>query len=294
MKLIKKGNILLLVTAAIWGFAFVAQSSAMEHIGPFTFQAVRFLLGATVLLPVILVRSRRGTFAGDKKRMWIGGVLCGITLFIASSFQQMGIALGASTGKAGFITAMYIIIVPILGIFLKKKVGIRIWICALVAVVGLYFLSVKDGFVIEKYDVLLLAGALAFAAQIMLVDYYVPKTDCVGLSAVQFLVTGIMSVVAMLITEHPEMNAIASAWQPVLYGGILSCGVAYTLQVVGQKYTTPGEASIIMSMESPFALLGGMMLLGQIPQYREWIGIGLMFVAIIVSQIKNDNIGDTR
>ena len=155
-------------------------------------------------------------------------------------------------------------------------------------------MSVKDGFAIEKYDVLLLAGALAFAAQIMLVDYYVPKTDCVGLSAVQFLVTGIMSVVAMLITEHPEMNAIASAWQPVLYGGILSCGVAYTLQVVGQKYTTPGEASIIMSMESPFALLGGMMLLGQIPQYREWIGIGLMFVAIIVSQIKNDNIGDTR
>ena len=165
MKSNKKGNVLLFITAAIWGFSFVAQSSAMEHIGPFTFQAIRFLLGAVTLVPLIIVCKKKGNAVYNKKDMWIGGILCGVTLFIASSFQQIAIACGASTGKAGFITAMYIIIVPILGVFLKKRVSARIWICAVVALVGLYFLSVKDGFAIEKYDFLLLAYYLLLQCQ---------------------------------------------------------------------------------------------------------------------------------
>lgn len=295
MKSGTKGYVMLFITAAIWGVSFVAQSSAMDYIGPFTYQALRFLIGALTLVPVLIIRRRKKeTREYNRRYTWFGGILCGAALCAASSFQQIAISYGASTGKAGFITAMYIIIVPVLGIFLRKKVPVRIWICAAVSMAGLYFLSVKDGFTVNRYDILLLAGAFGFAVQIMLVDYFVPKTDGVLLSAIQFMTTGIISLVIMFIRESPDTVIIMKAWKPVLYGGILSCGVAYTLQVIAQKYVSPGESSIIMSFESPFALIGEILILHQIPECKEWIGIGLMFAAIIVSQINKKEIGETE
>lgn len=294
MKKETKGSLLLLLTAFIWGLGFVAQTSAMDDVEPYTFLGIRFLIGSAVLIPVILISDGMHKKKGEYKKMTckerrfllLGGLLCGLALFAGAILQQLGISLGAETGKAGFLTAMYILMVPILGIFFRKKVGLKIWICVLVAVIGIYFLSVKEGFSIKKEDFLLLACALAFSVQIMLVDYFAPKTDAIRLSALQFLVVGVIGIIIMFVKETPDIDAILKAAGPILFAGILSSGVGYTLQVVGQQYAKPTEASLIMSLESAFALLGGMVILHQMPEPKEYIGMGLMFVAIMVSQIE--------
>ena len=284
---------MLLITAAIWGFAFVAQSTAMDSIGPFTFQGIRSVLGGVILIPVFLIidyiKKKEGSYkkmtAQERKTLIKGGLLCGLALCTACCFQQMAIAEDDNSGKAGFITAMYILIVPVLGLFFKKKPSVKLWFCIGAAVVGMYFLCIKDGFTISRSDILLILCAVAFSVQIMLVDHFSPKVDGVRLSCIQFLVTGLISSILMLIFEEPSGAAVKEAWIPILYAGIGSCGIAYTFQIIGQKYTEPVTASLIMSLESAFALLGGMLILKQIPMLREWIGIGLMFTAIMVSQL---------
>ena len=288
-----KGNLLLMLTALIWGCAFVAQSVSMDYIGPFTFQSVRSLLGAAVLVQVFLIldagKKKAGTYQAptgeEKKTLLIAGIVCGCIMTVAANLQQIGIQY-TSAGKAGFITAMYILIVPVLGLFLKKKVPGRIWLCILIAVVGLYLLSVTEGFSsISKGDVYVLLCALAFSFHIMAVDHYAPLVDGVRLSSIQFLICGVLSGILMFLFEEPNLENILNAAVPILYAGIMSCGVAYTLQIIGQKYTRPTIASLIMSLESVFAVLAGIVVLREIPTARETMGCVLMFLAIIIAQL---------
>lgn len=292
-----KNNSMLMLTALIWGSAFVAQSVGMDYIGPFTFNAIRCLMGALVLLPVIWVLGRKSrpksagvqgshTQAGkeDKKTLWIGGILCGIALAAGSSFQQVGL-LYSSAGKAGFITALYILIVPILGIFLGKKVGIKIWAGVGIATVGIYFLCMKEGFHIVFGDLLLMVGALVFAVHILIIDYFAPRVDGVKLSCIQFFVSGILCAVPMLIWEEPTTGAILAAHLPLLYAGVLSCGVAYTLQVIAQKNADPAVASLILSLESVFAALASWVIMHETRTPKELFGCVLVFIAIILAQL---------
>ncbi len=287
-----KGNLMLLLTAAIWGCAFVAQSVSADYIGAFTFQAIRSFIGAIVLLPVIALldaaKKKKGEYkpldAAGKKKLVLAGVICGIILCAASNFQQIGIEY-TTAGKAGFITALYIVIVPIFGFFTGKRPTLRIWLCVLIALVGLYLLSVKDGFSLGRGDLLIMCCALIFSVHIMVVDHYAPLVDGVKLSCIQFFVSGIISAVPMLIFEDVSLAALKAAAVPVLYAGAMSCGVAYTLQIVGQKYTKPAVASLIMSFESVFAVLGGMVILAEIPTPREAVGCVIMFCAIIITQL---------
>lgn len=282
-----QSSLLLLLTAMIWGTAFVAQSVAMDYIEPFTFNAIRFLLGGVVLLPLIALQSRkeRSAETGDKKLLWKGGILCGIVLCIASAFQQLGIQ-GTTVGKTGFITALYIVLVPVFGVFLHKKAGIRLWLSVLVAIFGLYLLCMNtEHFSINHYDVILLLCAASFAVQILCVDHFSPKVDPVKLSCIQFLVCSLLSFLMMVLTEHPSMAAVMTAWQPILYAGILSCGVAYTLQVVAQTNLNPVIASLIMSLESVISAIAGWLVLGQHLSGREIAGCVVMFVAIILAQL---------
>lgn len=285
-----KGPLMLLMAAAIWGFAFVAQSTAMDKVGPFTFLATRSILGALVLVPIIVIKDKFGKNKDVTKeskvisKLLTGGILCGVALAAASCFQQFGICY-TTASKSGFITAMYILIVPLMGLFFKKKVSLKLWFCVLIAVVGMYLLCVKEGLHINIGDVLTFVCAVFFAVQIMIVDYYSPRVDGVKLSCIQFLVTAIISGVLMFIFEKPSVTNIMSAWLPIAYAGVCSSGVAFTLQILGQKYTEPTVASLIMSFESVFATIGGVLILKEIPGVREWVGIGLMFVAIMVSQI---------
>lgn len=285
-----KGPLMLLMAAAIWGFAFVAQSTAMDKVGPFTFLATRSILGALVLVPIIVIKDKFGKNKDVTKeskgisKLLMGGILCGVALAAASCFQQFGICY-TTASKSGFITAMYILIVPLMGLFFKKKVSLKLWFCVLIAVVGMYLLCVKEGLHINIGDVLTFVCAVFFAVQIMIVDYYSPRVDGVKLSCIQFLVTAIISGVLMFIFEKPSVTNIMSAWLPIAYAGVCSSGVAFTLQILGQKYTEPTVASLIMSFESVFATIGGVLILKEIPGVREWVGIGLMFVAIMVSQI---------
>lgn len=286
-------SLLLLLTATIWGTAFVAQSTGMEYIGPFTMNATRCFLGGLVLLPVIFLMNRKKT-AGDEaektepaennKALYTGGILCGILLCIASNLQQIGIKY-TTVGKAGFITALYIIIVPILGIFAHKKVGAKIWIGVVLAVAGLYLLCMKEGFSLTMGDRYVLACALFFSFHILVVDYFSPKVDGVKLSCIQFFTCSILSGIGMVIWEQPQIAQILEAWVPICYSGILSCGVGYTLQIVGQKGMNPTVASLIMSLESVVAAIAGFLLLGQKMSSRELAGCILMFGAIILAQL---------
>lgn len=288
-----KGNLILLITALIWGCAFVAQSIGMDHIGPFTFQCTRSLIGSAVLVPVILFLDRKqkndGTYVtpnpAQKKLQITAGLVCGVIMTIAANLQQYGIQY-TTAAKAGFITALYILIVPILGLFMKQKVSPKLWGCVVLALVGLYMLSVTEGFsAINKGDIYILLCAVAFAFHITAVDFYADRVDGVRLSCVQFLVCGILSGVMMLMYETPNLSSLMDAALPIAYAGIMSCGVAYTLQIIGQKYTNPTMASMIMSLESVFAVLGGMVILREIPTMREAFGCILMFIAIIIPQL---------
>lgn len=290
-----KSSLILLLTATIWGVAFVAQSVGMEYIGPFTFNAIRCVLGGLVLIPVILVlKKKKETGAEnqekeDKKTLWAGGIACGVILCIASNLQQFGI-MEASVGKSGFFTALYIMMIPVIGIFIGKRPGIKLWFCVALAVVGMYLLCMKDGsFTIERADIMLLLCALAFSFHILVVDYFSPKVDGVKMSCIQFFVCGVLSAVGMLFTETPDISNIQAAWLPLLYAGLLSCGVGYTLQIVGQKGINPVIASLIMSLESVISALAGWVILGQVLSPKEILGCVLMFVAIIITQIPIGN-----
>ncbi len=290
-----KSSLILLLTATIWGVAFVAQSVGMEYIGPFTFNAIRCVLGGLVLIPVILVlKKKKETGAEnqekeDKKTLWAGGIACGVILCIASNLQQFGI-MEASVGKSGFFTALYIVMIPVIGIFIGKRQGIKLWFCVALAVVGMYLLCMKDGsFTIERADIMLLLCALAFSFHILVVDYFSPKVDGVKMSCIQFFVCGVLSAVGMLFTETPDISNIQAAWLPLLYAGLLSCGVGYTLQIVGQKGINPVIASLIMSLESVISALAGWVILGQVLSPKEILGCVLMFVAIIITQIPIGN-----
>ena len=290
-----KSSLILLLTATIWGVAFVAQSVGMEYIGPFTFNAIRCVLGGLVLIPVILVlKKKKETGAEnqekeDKKTLGAGGIACGVILCIASNLQQFGI-MEASVGKSGFFTALYIVMIPVIGIFIGKRPGIKLWFCVALAVVGMYLLCMKDGsFTIERADIMLLLCALAFSFHILVVDYFSPKVDGVKMSCIQFFVCGVLSAVGMLFTETPDISNIQAAWLPLLYAGLLSCGVGYTLQIVGQKGINPVIASLIMSLESVISALAGWVILGQVLSPKEILGCVLMFVAIIITQIPIGN-----
>lgn len=285
---------LLLLTATIWGVAFVAQSVGMEYIGPFTFNAVRNLIGAVVLLPCIAllkkVRTSERTAVADKRATVIGGLCCGVFLLVASSLQQIGI-MYTTVGKAGFITAMYIVLVPLGGIFLKKKVGARVWFAVLLAVAGLYLLCMTDGgFSLQKGDILVLACALAFAVHILVIDHFSSKVDGVKMSCIQFFVCAVLSGVCMLLFESPDMAAILQAWVPVLYAGVFSCGVGYTLQIIGQRGLNPTVASLILSLESVVSVIAGWLILHQAMSGRELSGCVLMFAAIILVQLPEGKI----
>jgi len=291
---------LLLLAAMIWGVAFVAQNTLSDTVEPFTVNAVRSLIAAVALIPVAAVTRRmRGErlperTPADRRRLIKASLICGSMLFVSVNLQQFGIALypeGApAEAHSGFLTAMYILFVPLLGLFLKKRPGLFVWLGVGVAVAGLYFLCLAGGFdALYTGDVLVLICGLSFAVQILCVDHYIAEVDPVKLSSLQFLVTGVLSAVLMLIFEHPAANAILGAWQPILYLALLSSAVGYTLQIVGQKYAkNPTLASILMSMESVFALLGGMVIMGVVPTGSEMIGCSLMLVAIIVAQLPEE------
>lgn len=281
-------NLLLALTAFIWGSAFVAQSVGMDHVGPFTFNSIRSFMGGIVLLPVILILRRQSGRTNKNEKngllLWIGGICCGIALAAASSLQQIGL-IYTSAGKAGFITAMYILIVPVMGIFIGKKAGMKTWIGVALAVAGMYFLCITDGFHMARGDFLVFLCAVIFSVHILLIDYFSPKTDGVALSCIQFFVCGIWCAVPMLISERPKIAEIAGAWMPLAYAGVLSCGVGYTLQIVAQKNTDPTVASLILSLESVFSVLTGWVILGEKLSGRELFGCVLVFIAVILAQL---------
>lgn len=285
-----KNAAILMLTAFIWGTAFVAQSVGMDYLGPFTFNGVRSLIGAAALLPCIwllqILNKKEGTVKeeGSRKDLIIGGIACGLLLFAASSLQQIGIQY-TSAGKAGFITAFYIVIVPVLGIFLHKKIGWKVWIAVLLALAGLYFLCITEKFTIGKGDIFIFLCALVFSLHIMVIDHFSPKVDGVKMSCIQFLVCGIVSIPFMVLTETPRLDAMLAGWFPLVYAGVFSCGVAYTLQIVGQKNVNPAIASLILSLESCFSVLAGWMILGERLSVRESAGCILMFAAIILAQL---------
>ena len=286
-----KHSLLLLLTAAIWGFAFVAQSVGMDYVKPFTFTTARSLIGGVVLLPVIFYRGHAAGQSGRQRRLcWKaalpGGIICGILLCIATNLQQIGIQY-TTVGKSGFITAMYIVLVPIIGIFFRKKTSARIWISILLSVCGLYFLCMTDGIThLQRGDFYTLCCALAFSLQILAVDYFAPIADNVMLACIEFFACGICSLVPALLLEHPQMHLLLAAWLPILYAGVCSNGIAYTLQFFAQRGLPPAAASILMSMESVFSLLAGFLILQERLSSRELIGCVLMFSAIILVQLK--------
>ncbi len=285
------GPLILLITSIVWGLCFVAQTAGMDYVGPFTFHSTRSFLGAAVLVPVILtidaVKKKKGTYVAptrqSRKNLLVAGVLCGLALCIASCFQQYGMYLGTGAGKSGFITAFYVVLVPIAAIFIGRKCDLKTWLCVPVAIVGLYLLCIGESFKIEAGDIYVLGSAFFFTIQILLIDKLGPKVDGVRLAALEFLFGGILAGIPALIFEHPTWSLIVTAGASILYAGIMSCGVAYTLQIIGQKYTHPAVASIIMSAEAVFALISGMIILGEMPTLREGFGCILMLAAIVVA-----------
>ena len=324
-KIQMRQSLLLLLTATIWGVAFVAQSVGMEYVGPLTFSCVRSLLGGIVLIPCIwfLGRHERASHPGrevsrykagksqgeravqkekgkrDKgadRELLAGGMICGLLLCLASNFQQFGIA-HTSVGKAGFITALYIVIVPILGLLFHKKCRPLIWLGVCLAVAGLYFLcmaggdaqavagQIFPGIPIGKGDFLVFICALLFSGHILAIDYFTERVDGVKMSCIQFWVCGIVSGIGMFLAEEPHFPAILMAWKELLYAGVMSCGVAYTLQIVGQKGMDPTVASLILSLESVISALAGLFILGQKLSGAEILGCILMFAAIVLAQL---------
>lgn len=286
-----RSSLLLLITAMIWGFAFVAQRVGMEHLEPFTYNGIRFGLGGLSLIPVIRVFSRSDSDKGNKEEdndrlVFKYGILAGSVLFIGATLQQVGL-LYTTAAKAGFITTLYIIIVPILGLFLNHKVTSNIWIGAIIATVGLYFLSINEDLTIGFGDLLQLIGAFFWAIHIIIIGFFTKKVNSLKLSSMQFATCSILSLIVALIFEDIQMTNIIKAIVPVLYGGLMSVGIAYTLQVVAQRHAKASHAAIAMSMESVFAAIGGMIILGERLPARGLVGCILMLVGMLISQADN-------
>lgn len=287
-----RSSLMLMLTALIWGAAFVAQSVGMDYVKPFTFNAARFLIGGVVLIPCIFILRRfqeeealSRAAAVRRRNMGIrGGLWCGVAICVASSLQQFGVAQ-TTVGKAGFITALYIIIVPVLGLFAGKKVAATLWFSIVLATIGMYLLCLSGGLSVSRGDLLVFLCAIGFSFHILVIDYFSPKADGVLISCVQFFTAGVICLILALIFERPDWQSVAAAWAPILYAGVMSCGVAYTMQVVAQKDTDPVVASLILSLESVFSLLAGWVILGQVLSGRELFGCVLVFAAIILAQL---------
>ncbi len=300
MKEQMKKSGLLLFAAMIWGFAFVAQSTGGDEVGAYTFNCLRSLIGSFVLLPVVhfmdTKRAKNETATKKDKRMLLkAGIFCGLALSISSNLQQVGITLGTPAGKAGFLTTCYILLVPILGIFLKKKCSMNIWIGVGLSLVGLYLLCMSGSLSVGLADGLLLLCALGFSIHILVVDHFSPLVDGVKLSCIQFLVSGIISAIPMFFVDMKHsvagmaswVSSLGSftAWVAILYAGVLSCGVAYTLQIIGQNGLNPTIASLLMSFESVFSVIGGFVILHEALSLKELAGCALIFVAVIIAQL---------
>ena len=295
-----RANLLLLLTAFIWGIAFVAQDVAMDTMEPFTFNAARTLVAALALLPCIRFLDRLNQKRGDssatasrkfadmtpaqKRTLLLGGLCCGAALFVGSSFQQLGIR-ETSAGKAGFVTALYIVLVPLSGLFFKRSVRRNVWLAVALCTAGLFLLCVTDALTVGPGDLYLLLCAVAFTVHILVIDHFSPQTDCVRMSCLQFLVASALCATVMLFTEHPTFASLLRGWAPILYAGVLSGGMGYTLQMVAQRDTDPTVASLLMCLESVFAVLAGWVLLGDVLTVRELSGCALMLVGIVLAQL---------
>lgn len=304
MKVNKIRNSFFLVLAAlIWGVAFVAQTTGAKATGPYTFNCIRSFIGGIFLLPVIHISDRRNgnpvPSPQQKKDLLTGGICCGCILFVATTLQQLGLYFGVPAGKAGFFTACYILIVPILGLFFHKRCGLKIWIGVVLAVAGLYLLCMDEGgFSLQLRDILVLICAVVFACHILTIDHFSPLVDGVKLSCIQFFVCGILGLIPMFFADmHHSIAGIQAwlpslgsmdAWIPLLYAGVLSSGVGYTLQIVGQNGLNPTIASLLMSLESVFSVLAGWIILGQSMNAQELSGCVLIFIAIVLAQIANE------
>ncbi len=292
-----KGSLMLLACALICGLSFVAQSVGSEHVGPFTFNGIRSLIGAFFLIPCVIFFDKQ---AGKSFSIWgtankierrnlvTGGIICGIILTIASTLQQFGIGY-TSVGKAGFITTLYIIIVPLLGLIFHKPATKLQWFSVLIASVGLYFICITENFSVNYGDMIILLCSCFFALHIIVIERFSVMVDGVRMSLLQFAICGILSLPAILFYEIPTEETLGQAWLPILYAGIMSCGIAYTLQILGQKYVNVVLASIILSMESVFSVLAGWLLLGEQLALREIAGCALVFSAIILAQLPSKN-----
>ena len=286
-----KGNVILLITAVIWGTSFVAQSEGMNYVEPLTFNGLRTFIGGVVLLPVIFImrlNRRKSTKpeAFSTKYTFIGGAVCGVLLCTASTLQQYGI-VHTTAGKSGFITALYVVIVPLFEMFLGRKQGIRIWLCAFAAVIGFGLLCIKGDLTVQIGDWLTLACAPVFAVQIICVDRFLERgADGVKMACIQFFTAGTIMLIGMLIFESPSLETVMNAKVTILYAGVMSCGVAYTLQIVGQRYAAPTIATLLMSLESVFAALSGWLILGERLSPKELIGCCVVFAAVVFSQIE--------
>ncbi len=285
-----------ILAAVVWGLSFVAQSEGAE-IGTFTFNGIRTLIGGIVLVPLVIISfisENKKLPEGEKKKfpfkdVLIGGVCCGIPLFFGGNLQQHAFYLDLGPGKVGFITALYMVLVPVAGIFMRRKLHFNIWLGVGLGVVGLYLLSVPaGGFSIGKGEIIAICGAFAFAAHILVIDYFCKKVNNIALSCAQFFVAGILSIICMFIFEEPEIGGIMEASVPILYAGIMSCGVAFTAQIFGQKYSDPTVASILLCLESVFAVIFGLVFLNDKLNSRETVGCIIMFTAIMFTQIPSE------
>jgi drug/metabolite transporter (DMT)-like permease len=277
-----RSEALLLLSSIIWGFAFVAQRIGMQHVGPFTFNAVRFALGSAALIPFIMFSRRKGL--DSPGTALAGGAVAGIVIFLGASFQQIGIVY-TTAGKAGFITGLYVILVPVLGLAVGRRTGLGTWIGALLAALGLYLLSFTGPLSVSQGDLLVLAGTVFWAVHVLLIGSLTVRTDPVLLAAVQFAVCSLLSFTAAGFTETIRLEGLVDATVPILYGGLMSVGIAYTFQVIAQKKAPPSHAAIILSLETVFAALGGWLILGEIIPAMGLAGCGLMLAGIITSQI---------
>lgn len=287
-----KSSLLLLLAAAIWGFAFVAQRIGSKYVGSFMFNGVRFALGSLSLVPLILFSSKKSKDKALLKEEaisinpWKPGLILGCVIFLAASLQQIGL-VETSAGKAAFITGFYIVLVPVFGIFLKHRIHKSTWLGVMLAIIGLYFLSVTESFTIATADIYEMVGAILWAIHILLIDNFTKKADALKLSFVQFLTCSILSLLTAFIFEKNTIYGLSQAVIPILYGGLFSVGVAYTLQVVGQKNAKPSHAAIILSMESVFAGIGGLIILNEDLGGRGYLGCVLMLAGVLLSQYSN-------
>lgn len=289
-----KSSLMLFLAAFIWGTAFVAQSVGMDYLGPLSFNGARFLMGSAVLLPVIVFNRTRRIKEGKPVSGWkdtvAGGVCCGLVLCAAALLQQYGI-LYTTVGKTGFITTLYIILVPFFGIFLKKKIPGKVWAGAAIAAFGMYLLCMSESLSLGRGDTLVFLCAVLFSVHILVIDYFSPKADGVELSCIQFLTAGVIGSILAFVFERPDAGAFLKGIAPLAYAGILSSGVAYTLQVVGQRDMDPTIASLILSLESVVSMLAGWVILGQALTGRELTGCGLVFGAVILVQLPGKKAG---